>query len=122
MEDVGGRRLDWFWREWFVENARFDQSVDTVITRTVGDTNMVMIAFGNRERGVLPIRARLTFSDGTSEDMNYPAEVWSTNTRRYIRQFAFTKRTLVRVELDPDHRLLDINRGNNTWGTPPTRP
>ncbi len=122
MEDVGGRRLDWFWREWFVENSRFDQSVDTVITRTVGDTSKVLIAFGNRERGVLPIRARLTFSDGTSEDYNYPAEVWSTNSRQYIRQYAFTKKSLVRVELDPDHRLIDVDRGNNTWGTPPTRP
>lgn len=122
MEDVGGRRLDWFWREWFIENARFDQSVDTVATRKVGDTMQVMVRFGNRERGVLPIRARFTFSDGTSEDFNYPAEVWSTNTRRYVRTYSFTGKTLVRVELDSDHRLLDIDRSNNNWGTPPTRP
>ena len=122
MEDVGGRRLDWFWREWFIENARFDQGIDTVVTRTAGDTSKVTVVFGNLERGVLPIRARFTFSDGTSEDMNYPAEVWSTNTRRYVRQYAFTKKTLVRIDLDPDHRLLDVNRGNNSWGTPPTRP
>ena len=122
MEDVGGRRLDWFWREWFIENARFDQGIDTVDTRTAGDTSKVTVVFGNRERGVLPIRARFTFSDGTSEDMNYPAEVWSTNTRRYVRQYVFTKKTLVRIDLDPDHRLLDVNRGNNSWGTPPTRP
>ena len=33
MEDVSGRRLDWFWREWFIENDRFDQAIDTVASR-----------------------------------------------------------------------------------------
>lgn len=122
MEDVGGRRLDWFWREWFVENARFDQSVDSVIVQQSGDTTRMAVLFGNRERGVLPVRARVTFSDGTSQDLVYPAEVWSTNTRRYARQFTFVKKTPVFIELDPEHRLIDIDRKNNTWGTPPTRP
>jgi hypothetical protein len=47
---------------------------------------------------------------------DYPAEVWSTNTTRYLRQYAFTGKTLTRVELDPDKRLIDIDRTNNVWG------
>ncbi len=117
MEDAAGRRLDWFWREWFVENARFDQSIDTVVVRTQGDTSKVAVLYGNRERGVLPIRARFTFSDGTTQDYVYPAEVWSTNSRNYVREYRFTGKTLVRVELDPEHRLLDIDRGNDSWGS-----
>ncbi|MEQ1692188.1 MAG: M1 family metallopeptidase [Gemmatimonas sp.] len=122
MEDVGGRRLDWFWREWFVENARFDQSIDSVLVRKSGDTTRAAVLFGNRERGVLPIRARFTFSDGSSEEFVYPAEVWSTDSRHYTRQYAFLNKTLVRIELDPEQRLLDIDRANNSWGTPPIRP
>ena len=118
MEDVGGRRLDWFWRQWFVENARFDQSVDSVITRTKGDTMFVGVLYGNRERGVLPVRARFTFSDSTTQEYVYPAEVWSTNSRRYRREYAFTKKQLVRIELDPEQRLLDVDRTNNRWGAP----
>ena len=30
MEDASGHRLDWFWREWFVENPHFDQAIDAV--------------------------------------------------------------------------------------------
>ncbi|MCC7054849.1 MAG: M1 family metallopeptidase [Gemmatimonadaceae bacterium] len=115
MEDAGGRRLDWFWRGWFLENARYDQAVDTVVMRKDGDTTRVVIAYGNRERGVLPIRARLTFSDGSTEDHDYPAEVWSTNTVRYVRRYSFAGRTLVKVEIDPEARIPDISRGNNTW-------
>jgi hypothetical protein len=118
MEDAGGRRLDWFWRQWFVENARFDQSVDTVVTHTKGDTNIVAVLYGNRERGVLPIRARFTFDDGTRQEYVYPAEVWSQNSRSYLRSYRFVGRKVAKIELDPDGRLLDIERGNNTWTAP----
>jgi hypothetical protein len=117
MEDVGGRRLDWFWREWFKENPHFDQAIDTVITHQNGDTEQVTVAFGNRARGVLPIHARFSFSDGSQERYDYPAEVWSTNTTRYVRQYLFRGKTLRRIELDPDERLVDVDRTNNAWGT-----
>ena len=113
MEDVSGRRLDWFWREWFVENERFDQGVDQV---TVRDST-VNVTYGNHQRGVLPIRVRFTFADGTTQDLVYPAEVWSTNTSQYRRTYKFGK-AVTRVELDPDHRLIDIDRSNNVWIKP----
>lgn len=122
MEDAGGRRLDWFWRQWFVENARFDQSIDSVIVRKDGDSTRVAVLYGNRERGVLPIRARFTFSDGSTDDLFYPAEVWSTDSRRYVRQYVFHHKTPVRIELDPEQRLIDINRSNNSWGGSAIRP
>lgn len=115
MEDASGRRLDWFWRQWFVENARFDQAIDTVATGMVGDTLQVAVQYGNHERGVLPIRARFTFTDGTTQNFVYPAEVWSTNSTAYVREYAFPGKKLAKAELDPDHRLLDINRGDNVW-------
>ena len=115
MENVSGRRLDWFWREWFLENVHFDQAIDTVATQQRGDTLMVAVLYGNHARGVLPIRARFTFADGTTEDFNYPAEVWSTNSRHYIRQYAFTGKKLAKIELDPEQRLVDIDRANNVW-------
>jgi hypothetical protein len=118
MEDAGGRRLDWFWREWFKENPRFDQAIDTVVTQQQGNVQNVIVAFGNRARGVLPIHARFTFSDGSTQSFDYPAEVWSTNTTRYLRQYSFTGKRLTRIDLDPDKRLIDIDRTNNGWGAP----
>ncbi|MEO7361712.1 MAG: M1 family metallopeptidase, partial [Gemmatimonadaceae bacterium] len=115
MEDVSGRRLDWFWRQWFVENARFNQSIDTVATATAKDTLHVAVQYGNRERGVLPIRVRFTFTDGSVENFKYPAEVWSTNSVAYVRQYSFPGKKLAKVELDPDHLLLDIDRSDNMW-------
>jgi hypothetical protein len=122
MEDVGGKRLDWFWREWFKENPHFDQAIDTVVTKNQADGQAVLVAYGNRARGVLPIHARFTFSDGSVEQYDYPAEVWSTNTTRYIREYTFKGKTVSRIDLDPDNRLVDVNRANNHWGTPPGAP
>lgn len=119
MEDAGGRRLDWFFREWFVENPHFDQAIDTVAVSSAGDTTTVIVAFGNRARGVLPIRSRFTLSDGTTADYNYPAEVWSTNTLRYVRRYQFIGKRPVRIEIDPERRLVDIDRSNNVWTSSP---
>src|SRR5215208_1838086 len=58
MENVSGKRLDWFWREWFLTNVHFDQAIDTVLTETKADTMFVGVLYGNHARGVLPIRAR----------------------------------------------------------------
>ena len=118
MEDASGHRLDWFWREWFVENPHFDQAIDGVRMVAKGDTNNVLVAYGNRARGVLPIRARFTMSDGSTQDFNYPAEVWSTNTLRYIRVYSFVGKKVTKIELDPDHKLVDIDRTNNVWMAP----
>ncbi|MDB4951484.1 MAG: peptidase [Gemmatimonadetes bacterium] len=111
MEDVGGRRLDWFWREFFLENPKFDQAVGSV---TPSGAN-VQVTYVNHGRGVLPIRARFTFADGTSQDYNYPAEVWSTNTAAYERTYPLGGKQLVRITLDPDKKLIDIDRSNNVW-------
>ena len=115
MENVGGRRLDWFWREWFIENPHFDQAIDSVVTRMAGDTMKVGVLYGNHARGVLPIRVRFSFSDGSTQDYVYPAEVWSVNSVQYIRHYQFVGKTVTRIDLDPDHRLVDIDRSNNSW-------
>ena len=84
------------------------------MTQQQGDAQHVVVAYGNRARGVLPIHALFTFSDGTTEKYDYPAEVWSTNTSYYIRRYGFPKK-VAKVEIDPDTRGVDLNRANNVW-------
>ena len=115
MEDVSGRRLDWYFREWYLENPHFDQAIDSVVTAQHGDTLLVGVLYANHARGIEPIRARFTFSDGSTQDFNYPAEVWSTNTTMYAREYAFVGKKLAKIQLDPEGRLVDVDRSNNTW-------
>ena len=115
MESVSGERLDWFWREWFYENPHFDQAIESVQTSDSSGVQHVVVVYGNRARGVLPIFVRFTFSDGTTQDFKYPALVWSTNSSRYSRTYDFVGKTVKRIDVDPDHLSLDVDRTNNSW-------
>ena len=100
-----------------------DQAIDTVVVQPAPTGGQVVtVVYGNRARGVLPIHARFTYSDGSVDSYDYPAEVWSTNTMHYMRRYNLNGKTLTRIELDPDNRLVDIDRANNTWGTPAAAP
>jgi hypothetical protein len=115
MEDVSGKRLDWFFREWFIENAHFDVGIDTLVQKQVGGVDSVGVRYRNYARGVLPILVKFTFSDGTTQDYAYPAEVWSTNPLYYDRFYDFRGKTVTKVQIDPDNRIVDIDRDNNVW-------
>lgn len=111
MEDAAGKRLDWFFREWFIENPHFDVGIDTLVQKS--DT--VGVRFRNYARGVLPLHVRFIFNDGSSQNYDYPAEVWSTNTSWYDRFYTFPGKTVSKVQIDPDDRSVDTDRSNNTW-------
>jgi hypothetical protein len=64
---------------------------------------------------VLPIHARFTLSDGSTQDFDYPAEVWSTNTTYYVREYVFVGKKLAKIQVDADNRLPDNDRTNNVW-------
>jgi hypothetical protein len=119
MEDVSGHKLDWFWREWFLERVHMDQAIDTVVVQTKGDTSSALVVYGNHARGVLPIRVRLTFSDQSTQNYVYPAEVWWMNAEQYYRIYTYVGKTLTKIELDPDKRLIDLDRTNNAWTATP---
>ncbi|HXC24888.1 MAG TPA: M1 family metallopeptidase [Gemmatimonadaceae bacterium] len=117
MADVAGRNLDWFWREWFYETPNFDQAIDSVTQTRAGQTTQVRVVYGNRGRGVLPLLVRFTFSDSTTREVTYPAEVWRANSTRYTVSYTFSH-PVTRIVIDPDHHLVDANHSNNIWTLP----
>jgi len=115
MENVSGRRLDWFFRQWFIENPHFDVAVDSVRQKQVGDIDSVQVFYGNHARGVLPLHVRFTFSDGSTENVDYPAEIWSTDAISYDRLYGWKGKKITKIEVDPDKRSVDTDRSNNVW-------
>ncbi len=110
MENVSGKDLDWFWREWVFTTARLDQAVDSVNAR--GDTTFVYLS--NRAQMVMPLTLELRYADGSSETRDYPIEMWNLGSRFTAR--VGTTNPVVGVGVDPQRIYPDVNRANNRWG------
>lgn len=110
IENVAGRDLDWFWRNWVYTTARLDQAVDSV--GVAGDTTFVFLS--NRAQMVLPVTLELRYADGSTETRNLPIEMWNLGSRFTAR--VATAKQIVGVVIDPRNSYPDLNRANNRWG------
>jgi hypothetical protein len=120
MENVSGRNLDWFWRDWVFTTARLDQAIDSVTgvrgrqpgSRIPGSGPLVFLS--NRREMVMPVELKLSYDDGTSETVRLPVEIWNLGSHATYRVDAGSKH-IVAAELDPRHTLPDLDRANNVW-------
>ncbi len=114
IENVSGRNLDWYWREWVYTTARLDQAVESVTrTGTAGD-NKAVILLSNRQAMVMPVELKLSYDDGSTDTLTLPVEIWNLGNQAHY-EASTGSRVLVRVEVDPRHLLPDVDRSNNVW-------
>jgi aminopeptidase N len=76
--------------------------------------NFYHFTFRNVGGVVMPIPLRLTYTDGSSEFLTIPAEVWRRNQQRVVWQHV-TAKTLASAELDPRREIADADRKNNRF-------
>lgn len=93
--------------EW--ERRVFDRAVEE-------DSNYYVLSFSNIGGLVMPIILDLRFTDGTSERMMIPAEIWRRNARNVSKLLVFPKgKELAEVVLDPDWETADADINNNHY-------
>jgi hypothetical protein len=109
MTDVSGMDLAYFWREWVYTTARLDQAVDSVRSSEKGDR----IFLTNRGTMRLPLEMELTYTDGPTERIRLPVEMWNLGPRFSYR--VKEGRSVRRVVIDPRRMLPDVDANNNEW-------
>ncbi|MCH2180342.1 MAG: aminopeptidase, partial [Mariniblastus sp.] len=57
---------------------------------------------------------RVHYADNTSETMNFPAEIWRSNSKN-VSKMLITDKEIVRLELDPKQETADTESSNNHW-------
>jgi hypothetical protein len=62
----------------------------------------------------MPILAKYTYADGTTERINYPAEIWRKNDAS-VGKIISSEKEITKIEVDPDEQTADIDTSNNTW-------
>jgi hypothetical protein len=110
FEDVSGRDLSWFWRTWFFETWRLDQAIDSVTT--VGDSLDVEIE--NRGRAPMPVPLVVTRTDGRTDSVTVPVDVWLGGAKKTDVKVA-KEPAIKSIEIDPGHDFPDVDRDNQRW-------
>ncbi|MDC7995880.1 M1 family metallopeptidase [Altibacter sp. HG106] len=62
----------------------------------------------------MPIIAEYTYSDGSTERITYPAQIWRKNDKTVGKVIASDKE-ITKIVVDPDEETADIDTTNNTW-------
>ncbi len=110
MSDASGTDLDWFWREWIYSTARLDQAVSGIDVDSAGAT---VVHLHNRGGMVMPAELRLTFTDGSTQTVRLPVDMWNLGPAFDYRVPA--GRTVKSAELDPRRVLPDTDLSNNVY-------
>ncbi len=113
MENVGGEDLAWFWRGWVFNTWKIDQSVKGVkyIDQKPGRGAEITIA--NLEKMPMPVTVLVKETNGKEHRLNLPVEIWQRGPEWTFR--VPTTSEVREVVLDPDKKLPDWNRDNNTY-------
>jgi hypothetical protein len=76
--------------------------------------NYYTVHIKNKGGLVMPVILNFTFTDGTTEQYNIPAEIWKHNDKDVAKTFFFEKE-LTKVDLDPWLEVADTDRSDNQW-------
>ncbi|MCG9792901.1 M1 family metallopeptidase [Flavobacterium algicola] len=113
MENVAGEDLGWFWRGWFKNNWRFDQSVNAVKYVKNDPAQGVVITIENKDKMVLPVIMDIKTKSGITKRVKLPFEVWQKNNT-----WSFSpdiNEEIESITLDPEHVFPDYDTDNNLW-------
>jgi hypothetical protein len=115
MESGGGEDLSWWWRGWYANNWSLDLAVDSIAAVDGDPAKGTRITVGSHDRLLLPATLRVNFADGSHADWKLPVESWIRNAATSV--IVPPGKTVVSATIDPDHRLPDRNRANDTLKT-----
>jgi hypothetical protein len=113
LENVSGEDLSWFWRAWVFNNWRLDQKVTSVVYDDNDPKKGGDITLENLEQMVMPVTVLIKEENGKQHRVDLPVEVWQRGPV-WTFKVATTSR-VTEVILDPDRKLPDINRKNNSF-------
>ncbi|ATC32337.1 M1 family peptidase [Caulobacter vibrioides] len=95
------------------KTARADMTPEELAAQDFKD-NFYRFSFRNIGGLVMPVILKMDFTDGTSETVRIPAEIWRKNSKQVTWQYV-TGKELKGAELDPLWETADADRGNNVY-------
>ena len=130
FENESGLELDWYKEDWVNTINTIDYAVKSVESEGRKSTHVVVERIG---RMAMPLDLLVTYGNGDQELFYAPLESmrgekpvensiertllpdhrWVDTT--YEFDLPVKRKNVVKIEIDPSHRMADINLENNTW-------
>jgi hypothetical protein len=63
---------------------------------------------------VMPIIVDYTYSNGSTERVEYPVQVWRKNDDE-VKKVVASDKEIVGIKIDPDQETADVDLSNNSW-------
>jgi hypothetical protein len=113
MENAAGENLNWFWRGWFIENYRLDQSIAKIEYEDKNAAKGAIVTIVNMDKMAMPVTLAYETIGGKKGVIKLPVEIWN-NAVEFQVKLPTTER-LKKVVIDPDKVLPDTHFENNVW-------
>lgn len=118
IENSTGEDLSWFWRGFFYTTDVLDIGIDSVGMHTSDGEQFAVIGLRRNTSIPFPVRLRIGYADGTTQDVNLPVNIWSHGS--HFEAVIPARARVIGVRLWPDPSVPDWNSSNDTWGNPPS--
>lgn len=119
LQSEGGEDLSWWWRGWYEHNWSLDLAVDGVDYIDGDPTHGARVGVETRDRLVMPSVVEVRYADGTARRIPLPVETWQQKARVLLTLEGGGP--IVSATVDPDHRLPDRDRADDTFRPAPVR-
>ena len=109
LNTATGQDLGWYWKPWFFETKTPDLALSAVAAK--GKSLKATIT--NKGGLPLPVYLTVTYEDGRTLRVNYPASVWKAGNATFEAKFAVEAQV---KSIDLGGELVpDVAKADNTW-------
>jgi len=127
MEKTSGIELDWYREYWVNSTHQPDYSIYEVEELEDGKSKIILVKDGPMP---MPLDVLIEYTDGSSDLFNIPLRIMrgekkidNIRTFKYLPDWPWTHpvytivtdKLVKSVTIDPDQRMIDMNRDSNSW-------
>lgn len=116
MSSEAGEDLSWWWRGWYLNNWQLDMGISAASYVDNDPAKGVQVTLASKQKLVMPSTLRIDYADGSHEDVPVPVEAWRQSATPKLA--LHTSKKIAKLTLDPEHKLPDADRGNNSYAMP----
>ena len=117
MASAGGEDLSYWWRGWYLNNWQLDFAVTGVSYIDNNPAHGAHVGVATLDKLVLPTLLEVRYQGGATTRIALPAETWILGG--HVELTLPGGPPIVSATIDPDHKLPDRDRGNNSIAPPP---